>query len=72
MDLQTHIHEKRIDFNVMDVQPLAEKVRARNTIKDEDTLAQSGQTTEVITVAAGELERQEWELAKGKLEYDKQ
>ena len=69
MDLQTHLHEKRSDFNVMSVHTLAEHVRLRSQAAYQDTLAQAGQTTEAITVVAGELERQEWEPINGKIEY---
>ena len=56
----------------MSVHTLAEHVRLRSRAAYQETLAQVGQTTEAITVVAGELERQEWELVKGKIEYDRQ
>ena len=70
MELQGHLHEKLANFTLMSVLSLAEHVREREGSVNKTTLAYSGQTTEAITVAVGELEKQEWELTKGMLDYD--
>ena len=70
MELQGHMHEKMANFSVMSVGSLADFITQREADVNQKALAQAGQTPESMKVAVGELERQEWDLTKAKLDYD--